>query len=81
MDKLEFKKLDRPVAVDFVSLIVGKKFFTLDGEREVPGRMYSRFVESVGDLTTQEMESLLDSTVRLQGVIMDLKRYMSRLNI
>ena len=50
---------EKPLEVSFRSKVVGSKFFTLDGDKEVTAPYYSRFIKSYEDLTPIELNYIL----------------------
>ena len=75
------KKFEVPVAVDFRSRIVGKDFYTLDGEKQVMAPTYSKFISSLEDLCVEEREELVRMYVQQRQVIRELVTFTDKLRL
>jgi len=50
---------DLPLELSFRSKVVGGKFHTLDGEKEVTAPYYTKHIKQVSDLTPIELQYIL----------------------
>lgn len=66
--------------IEFPSRIIGNKFYTRDEDgREIPQRNYCKYVDSIYDLSIDELEYAVEAYVGLTKKISELKQLINKL--
>jgi hypothetical protein len=66
--------------IEFPSRIIGNKFYTRDEDgREIPQRTYCKYVDSIYDLSIDELEYAVKAYVGLTKKISELKQLINQL--
>jgi len=68
---------DPPLNITIKSLIKEGKFYTLDGEKQITAPWYTRFINSIDDLTPVEINYILIRYSNLNQVFGELSRLIA----
>jgi hypothetical protein len=74
-------KFETPLSVAFRSIVKEGKFFTLDGEKEVKAPYYSKFINSVNDLTGVEVHYILIKYATYNKHLGQLSKFIDQMKI
>ena len=72
---------DIPLQVSFRSKIIGSKFYTLDGKKEVTAPYYSKYIHSADDLTEMELNYILIKYSNYNKHLGQLRTFIDKMKI